>query len=101
MPLYYAMLCKALQGAVLKLSFLAEPHQPNRHDNQMILVDDFEGDKSDTPTTYGNPWHGLDHEPAYDHNHKYDHAPDSHGLSNHDPDLGPQHFMQVGCSSTT
>ena len=59
MPLCYAMQCNALQGAVPELSFLAKPHQPSGHDDQMILVDPLEGDKSDTPTTHGHPWHGL------------------------------------------
>ena len=39
MLLFYAMLCYALQGAVLELSFLVKPYQPNRYDNQMALVD--------------------------------------------------------------
>ena len=54
MPLYCAMLCNALQGAVPELNFLAKPHQPNEHDDQMVLVDPLEGDKSDTPTTHGH-----------------------------------------------
>ena len=95
---HYAMLCYALQGAVPELSFLAKPHQPNGHDDQMVLVDPLEGDKSDTPTTHGHPWHGLDHGPAHNHDHNHDHGPDSHSLSNHDPDLGPQHFMHLGYS---
>ena len=44
--LCYAMLCNALQGAVPELSFLAKPHQPNGHNDQMVLVDPLEGDKS-------------------------------------------------------
>ena len=54
MPLGYAMLYNALQGAVLKLSFFAKPHQPNGHDDQMILVDPLEGDKLDIPTIHGH-----------------------------------------------
>ena len=54
---HYAMLCYAMlcKGAVPALSFLAKPHQPNGHDNQMVLVDSLEGNKSDTPTTHGHP----------------------------------------------
>ena len=35
MLLCYAMLCNVLQGAVPELSFLAKPHQPNGHDDQI------------------------------------------------------------------
>ena len=55
MPLYYAILYNALQGAVPELSFLAKPRQPNGHNNQIVLVDLFEGDKLDAPTTHGFP----------------------------------------------
>ena len=47
--LCYAMLCYVLQGTVLKLSFLAKPHQPNGYNDQVICVDSLEGDRSDTP----------------------------------------------------
>ena len=99
MPLCYAMLCNVLQGALPKLSFLAKPCKHNRHDNQMTLVDPLEGDKSNTPITHGHSWYGLDHEPAHDHDHNYNHGPDSHGLSNHGPNRKPWNFMHVGCSS--
>ena len=98
---HYAMICYALQGAVPELSFLAKPHLPNGHDDQIVLVDPLEEDKLDTPTTHGHPWHGLDHGPAHDHEHNHYHVPDSHCLSSHEPDLGPWYFMQVGYSSTT
>ena len=52
---HYAMLCYALQGAVLELNFLAKPCQPNRCDDQIAMVDLFEGDKPNTPTTHGHP----------------------------------------------
>ena len=38
-PLCYAMLGYALQGAVLELSFFTKPHQPNGDDDQMVPVD--------------------------------------------------------------
>ena len=95
MLLCYAMLCNALKGAVPELSFLAKPYQPNGHDDQM------EGDKLDTPTTHGHPWHGLNHRPAHNHDHDYDYTPNSYGLSSHDLDLRPRHFMHVDCFSTT
>ena len=98
--LCYAMLCFTKEQ-FLNIIFLAMPLQPNGHDDQMVLVDPLEGDKSDTPTIHRHPWHGLDHGPAHDHDHNHDHGLDSHGLSSHDPDLGPQHFMHVGYSSTT
>ena len=59
--LCYAMLCYALQGAAPELSFLAKPCQPTGHDEQMVLVDPLEVNKSNTPTTHGHPWHGLKH----------------------------------------
>ena len=99
MPLCYAMQCCALQRAVPEPSFLAKPHQPNVYDNQMVPVDTLEGYKLDTPTTHGYLRHGLDHWPAHNHDCNHNHGLDSHGLSNHDPDLWPQHFMRVGCSS--
>ena len=98
---HYAMLYNALQGAVSRLSFLAKPHQPNGYDDQMVLVEPLEGDKSDTPTTYGHPWHGLYHRPAHNQDHNHDHGPNSHGLSCYDPDLGPCHFLHMGYSSIT
>ena len=48
------MLCYALQGVVSELSFLAKSCQPNRHNNQMALVDCLEAYELDTPTTYGH-----------------------------------------------
>ena len=101
MPLCYAMQCYALQGAVPELSFLAKLYQPYGHDDQMVWVDSFEGDKSYNPTNHGHPWHGLDHGPAYYYDHNHNHGPDSHGLSNHDLNLGPWHFMHMGYSSIT
>ena len=98
---HYALLCYTLQGAILVLSFLAKPCQPNKHDDQMVLVDPLEGDKLDTPTTHGYLWYGLNHGPAHNHGHDYNHGPDSHGLGSLDSDLGTWHFMHVGCSSTT
>ena len=50
--LCYAILCYALQGAVLELSFLAKLCQPNGHYEQMVLVDPLEGDKLDIPTSH-------------------------------------------------
>ena len=99
--LCYAMLCYALQGAVPELSFIAKPYQPNRHDDKIVLVDPLEGEELDTPTTYEHPRHGHNHEPAHDHYHSHNYSPDRHVLSNHNPDLGPQHFMNVGYSSAT
>ena len=90
---HYAMLCFALQGAVSELSFMAKPCQPNGYDNQMVLIDPFEGDKSDTPTIYGHPWHGHNHGPAHDHDYNHNHSHESHSLSSHNPDLRPRHFM--------
>ena len=101
MPLCYTMLSCALQGAVPQLSFLAKPHQPNGYNNQMVLVDLLEGDKSDTPTTHGCSQHRLNYGPAHDYDHNHDYGPDIHNLSSHDPDLRPQNFMHVGYSSTT
>ena len=96
------MLCNALQRAVHELSFfLAKPYQPNGHDGQMILVDPLEVDKSDTPNTHRHLWHRFSHRPAHDHDHNHNHSPDSLSLGSHDPDLGPQHSMHVGYSSTT
>ena len=46
MPLCYDMQCYALQGALPKLSFLSKLCQPNGHNDQMVLVDPLEGDKS-------------------------------------------------------
>ena len=83
------MLCYALQRAAIELTFLAKPCQPNGHDDQMVLVDPLEGDELDTPTMYGHPLHGVYHRPAHDHDHNYNHGPDSHGLSNHNLTLGP------------
>ena len=90
------MLCYALQAAIPELLFLAKPRQPNGHDDQMVLVDPLEGDKSDTPTTHGHPWYGLNHGPAHNHKHNYNHGPDSHSLSNHDPDLRAAAFYVCG-----
>ena len=101
MLLCYDMLCYALQGVVPKLSFLAKLTQPNGYNEQMVLVDPLEGDKLDTPTTHRHLWHGLDHGPAHNHNHSHDQGPDYHGLSNHDPNFGPQHLTHVHYSSTT
>ena len=39
MLLWYAIQCCALKEAVPELSFLAKPHQPNKQDDQMVLVD--------------------------------------------------------------
>ena len=95
------MQCYALQEAVPELSFFAKPHQSNGHDKQMVLVDPLEGDKSDNPITYGHPWHGLNYRLAHDNDHYHDHGSDSHGLGNHNPDLGPWHLMHVAYSSFT
>ena len=100
MPLYYAIQCYALEGAIPELSFLAKPHQPNGHDNQMVLVAPLEGNKSDTPTTHRHPWHLLNYRCAHNYDQNHDNGHDSHGLSSHEPDLGPRHFMHVGYSST-
>ena len=94
-------LCYALQGVVTELSFLAKPYQLNGCNDQMVLVDSLEGDKSDTPTTHGDPWHGLNHGPAHDHDYDHDHGHDSRGLSIHDSDLGPRHLMHSGYFNTT
>ena len=101
MLLFYAMLCYTLQGAVPELIFLVKSYQPKGHDDQMVLVDPLEEDKSDTPTTYAHPWHWLNHGPAYNHDHNHSHGYDSHGHSSYEPDFGPQHFMHMGYSSST
>ena len=101
MLLCCTMLYYALQVAVLALSSLAKPHQPNGHNDQIALVDPLEEYELDTPTTLGHPWHGPDLGPAYDHNHNHDHGPDSHSFSSHEFNLGPQHFMHSVYSSTT
>ena len=54
-PLYYITLCYTLQGAVLELSSLAKPYQPDENDDQVDPVDFPEGNELDTPTSHGNP----------------------------------------------
>ena len=64
--LCYAILCYTLQASVPELSLLAKPYWPNRHDDQMALVETPEGNESYTPTTHGHLWHGPNHGPAHD-----------------------------------
>ena len=64
MPLCSIILCYALQGAVPELSFLAKPHQPNRHDFQRDLGDSSFGCESDN--THRHSWHEPNYGPAHD-----------------------------------
>ena len=96
----YTMLIYAPQGAVNEFSFLAKPHQPNKHDDLMALVDPLQGYESDTFTPLGNPWYGPHQGPAHDHNHNQDYGLDIHSLTNHEPILRPRNLMHLGYSST-
>ena len=83
--LCYAMLYKEqFLNSVFWLSLISPM-------DMMVLVGPLEGHKLDTPTT-----HGLNHGPAYSYNHNYNHSPDSHSLSNHDPDLRAPAFNACG-----
>ena len=99
--LCYAMLCNALQGAVPELSFLAKPRQPNGHDDQMVLVDPLRETSWIPLLLMGIHGMGLTMGLPTTMTITTTMALIATALVATALTSGPQHFMHVGCSSTT